>query len=338
MTAVLLAAIVAAGSIVLTGLVRRYALARSLLDHPNARTSHVTPTPRGGGVAIVVTFCAAVAWLAADGKVAIGPAAALIGAGGWVALVGFVDDHRHVPAGMRLCAHFIGAAWALAWLGGLPPLPAFGTGLQLGWFGHVAAALFLVWMLNLYNFMDGIDAIAGIEAITVALGGAALWWLSTSSETALAPALLAAAAAGFLVWNFPPARIFMGDAGSGFLGLMLGVFAVWSAHEESRLFWSWLILPGVFVVDATLTLIRRVLRGERFYEAHRSHAYQHASRRFGQHRIVALAVGAINVAWLLPIAALVAFGKVDCVLGLLIAYAPLVWLAVRFKAGEKEKG
>ena len=226
MIAALLALIVAVCSILLTGLVRRYALARSLVDHPNARTSHATPTPRGGGVAIVVTYCAAIAWLTAAGTLPIAPATALIGAGAWVALVGFLDDHRHIPAGLRLCAHFIAAAWALAWLGGLPPLPAFGLEWRAGWFGHIAAAFFLVWMLNLYNFMDGIDAIAGIEAITVALGGAAVWSATTSSPAALAPALLAAAAAGFLVWNFPPARIFMGDVGSGFLGLVLGVFAV----------------------------------------------------------------------------------------------------------------
>jgi Fuc2NAc and GlcNAc transferase len=336
MNTALLALIVAACSVLLTGVVRRYAIARSLLDHPNARTSHAAPTPRGGGVAIVLTFVAAVAWLAAQGTVPFGPASALIGAGGWVALVGFLDDHRHVPAGLRLGAHFVGAAWALAWLGGMPALAAFGTELRLGWFGHIAAAIFLVWMLNLYNFMDGIDAIAAIEAITVALGGTALWWVASSSSGSLVPALLAAATAGFLAWNFPPARIFMGDVGSGFLGLVLAVFAIWSAHEDGRLFWGWVILLGVFVVDSTLTLIRRVLRGERFYEAHRSHAYQHAARRFGQHRIVALGVGAINVAWLLPIAALVARGRIDGVLGVVIAYAPLLWLAIKFKAGEKE--
>jgi Fuc2NAc and GlcNAc transferase len=336
MTAALLALLVAGLSLLLTGVVRRYAIARSLLDHPTARSSHAAPTPRGGGVAIVVTFCAAIVWLTVAGQLGAQPAIALLGAGSLVALVGFVDDHRHVPAGLRLCAHFVAAVWALAWLGGLPPLIVFGTEWRLGWFGHAAAALLLVWVLNLYNFMDGIDAIAGIEAVTVALGGAALWLITTGSDAAVVPALLAAASAGFLAWNLPPARIFMGDVGSGFLGLVLAVFAVWAAHEESRLFWSWIILLGVFVVDATMTLIRRVVRGERFYEAHRSHAYQYAARHVGQHRIVALSVGAINVAWLLPIAALVALGKIDGVLGVLIAYVPLVWLALHFKAGTKE--
>jgi Fuc2NAc and GlcNAc transferase len=320
----------------LTGAVRRYALSRGLLDTPNERSSHHVSTPRGGGVAIVIAFGAALAWMVLAGRVGTNGAVALAGAGGWVALVGFLDDHGHIAARWRLAAHFLGAAWALAWIGGLPPLPVAGFELPLGWLGHVAAAIFLVWVLNLTNFMDGIDAIAGIEAVTVALGGAALWWIGTGSPHAVAPLMLAAAAAGFLVWNFPPARIFMGDAGSGFLGLVLGLFAVWSAHDDARLFWSWVILLGVFVVDATVTLARRVLRGERFYEAHRSHAYQYASRRHGGHRPVSLAVGAINLVWLLPLAALAAAGWLDGLAATLIAYAPLVAVALHYKAGAKE--
>jgi len=336
MNAALLVICVAVLSVVLTGAMRRYALARRLLDQPNERSSHVVATPRGGGVAIVIAFCAAMVWLWSVGDIAYAEAIALVGAGGWVALVGFLDDHGHIAARWRLLAHFLGAAWALYWIGGLPPLVLFGTEMQLGWVGHAAAAVLLVWLLNLYNFMDGIDAIAGIEAVTVAIGGALLWSLTTGSSAALAPAVLAAASAGFLAWNLPPARIFMGDAGSGFLGLVLAVFAVWSAHDAGQLFWSWMILLGVFVVDATVTLIRRILRGERFYEAHRSHAYQYAARQYGQHRVVSFAVGAINLLWLLPIATLVAFGKLDGLLATLVAYAPLGWLALRFKAGAKE--
>lgn len=323
-------------SLFLTGALRRYALARSLMDIPNGRSSHSVPTPRGGGVAIVLSFLAALPLLALVGVLAWPVMWALLGAGGWVAVVGFLDDHGHIAARWRLLAHFIGAGWALGWLGGLPPLVIFGFDLDLGWLGYALAAFYLVWLLNLYNFMDGIDGIASIEAICVCLGGAVLYLLLDQGAAALAPLSLAVAVAGFLFWNFPPARIFMGDAGSGFLGIALGVLSLQAAWVAPQLLWSWLILLGVFIVDATWTLFRRLLRGDKVYEAHRSHAYQYASREFGRHLPVTLAVAVLNLFWLLPIALWVGLGGVDGALGLLVAYLPLVWLAVRFKAGKLE--
>lgn len=304
----------------LTGLLRRYALAASVLDIPNARSSHSTPTPRGGGVAIVLVFLAGILllyWFSAL------PAAAfygLFGAGAWIAVIGFIDDHQHIPARWRLIGHFIGAAWGLFWLNSLP--------FNLGWLGYGLAAFYLVWLLNLYNFMDGIDGIASIEAISVTIGGVLLLGVSASYPLLL----LLTAVAGFLVWNFPPAKIFMGDAGSGFLGIILGLFSLQTPH----LLTSWLILLGVFIVDATWTLARRFLRGEKVYEAHRSHAYQFASRHYSSHKTVSLAVAAINTFWLLPIALWVGLGHLNALLGLIIAYTPLLLLAIRFKAGLAE--
>ncbi|RJG09217.1 glycosyltransferase family 4 protein [Pseudomonas cavernicola] len=328
--------VVAGVSLLLTGALRRYALARNLIDIPNARSSHSVPTPRGGGVAIVLSFLVALPLLASVGVLAWPVMWALLGAGAWIAVVGLLDDHGHVAVRWRLLAHFIGAGWALGWLGGLPPLVIFGFDLELGWLGYALAAFYLVWLLNLYNFMDGIDGIASAEAICVCLGGALLYLLLGEGATALVPLSLAVAVAGFLFWNFPPARIFMGDAGSGFLGIALGVLSLQAAWVAPQLLWSWLILLGVFIVDATWTLLRRLLRGDRVYEAHRSHAYQYASRQFGKHLPVTLAVAALNLFWLLPIALWVGLGGVDGALGLLVAYLPLVWVAVRFKAGERE--
>lgn len=320
----------------LTWLLRRYAVARSLMDIPNERSSHTVPTPRGGGVAIVLTFLAAVMVLAFLGLMEKPSALGLIGAGALVAVVGFMDDHRHIAARWRLLAHFLGAAWILYWMQGLPTLVLFGIALNLGWVGYGLVALLLVWLLNLYNFMDGIDGIAGIEAVTVGIGGALLYSLVGQGAMAIAPLALAAVVAGFLYWNFPPAKIFMGDAGSGFLGIVIGGLTLQAAWIEPQLFWGWLILLGVFVVDATFTLIRRLLRGDKVYEAHRSHAYQFASRKLGAHLPVSLAVLTINIIWLLPCACAVALGYVDGALGLLIAYVPLVLLVARFKAGEIE--
>ncbi|MGV8864519.1 MAG: MraY family glycosyltransferase [Pseudomonas sp.] len=327
---------IAVVSFFLTAALRRYAIARSLMDIPNARSSHSLPTPRGGGVAIVLAFLLALGLLFGLGALTYSDFLAIAGAGGLVAVIGFMDDHGHIAARWRLLGHFTAAAWMLAWLGGLPAISLFGATFSLGWVGHALTLLYLVWMLNLYNFMDGIDGLASVEAVCAALGACLLYGLSGHADSIWAPFLLAVSVAGFLCWNFPPARIFMGDAGSGFLGIVLGGLSLQAAWILSSLFWGWLILLGVFVVDATFTLIRRLLRGDKVYEAHRSHAYQFASRAYGRHLPVTLAVALINVLWLLPIAVCVVCFGLDGALGLLIAYVPLVALAVKFHAGELE--
>ena len=317
----------------LTWALRHYALANSVMDIPNARSSHRIPTPRGGGVAIVVTFLAAVIVLWGAGLLSLSYVLAVGGAAAWIAVVGFMDDHGHIPARWRLLAHFLGAAWAVYWLGGVAPVDLFGVILDLGWLGMFLAVLYLVWLLNLYNFMDGIDGIASIEAISVTAAGALFHYLIGQSASAGVSLALLAAVLGFLIWNFPPAKIFMGDAGSGFLGMVMGVMSLQAGWIEPELFWCWLIMLGVFVVDATLTLLRRLIRGEKVYEAHRSHAYQFASRRFASHRVVTLSVLGINLLWLLPMALLVLNGILSGVGGLIIAYAPLIFLAMYFRAG-----
>lgn len=322
-------------SLMLTAGLRRYAVSRSLIDIPNGRSSHTVPTPRGGGVAIVVTFLLAVLLLAVQQQMAMASVMAFVGAGGLIAVVGFMDDHGHIAARWRLLGHFIAAAWALYWLGGLAPLNIMGTAIALGLIGNVLAAFYLVWMLNLYNFMDGIDGIASVEAICACMGACLIYTMCGYSDLIGLPLLLAAAVAGFMFWNFPPAKIFMGDAGSGFLGLVLGLLSLQAAWVSSQLFWAWLILLGVFIVDATFTLVRRLIRGDKVYEAHRSHAYQFASRRFG-HLRVTWAVGLINVFWLLPVALWVALTGHEGLLGISVAYAPLIALAIKFKAGQLE--
>ncbi|MBP1147346.1 Fuc2NAc and GlcNAc transferase [Pseudomonas sp. PvP027] len=323
-------------SLILTALLRKYALAKSLIDIPNARSSHSIPTPRGGGVAIVITFIMAMAVLGWAGYLPSSAFVAIVGSGGLVAVIGFMDDHGHIAARWRLLGHFAAAAWALFWLDGLAPLDVMGWTFDAGPLWQVLAAFYLVWMLNLYNFMDGIDGIAGIEAVTVCLGMSITYALGGHAGLSWEVLMLAAAAAGFLYWNFPPAKIFMGDAGSGFLGIVLGVLSIQGSWASPQLFWCWLILLGVFVVDATVTLVRRLLRRERLYEAHRSHAYQFASRHYGRHLPVTLAVGLINLVWLLPIALWVALGDGEGLIWAVIAYCPLILLALRFSAGKAE--
>lgn len=278
---------------------------------------------------------AAVLVLGAAGELRWPVVAGFAGGGALLAIIGFRDDCSDVPALWRLLGHFTAAVWVLAWMGGLPPVPINGFSLELGWVGHGLAAVAVVWFINLTNFMDGIDSLAAVEALTVAAGGVVLHLVATPQSTRWFVLLVfASVILGFLMWNWPPARIFMGDSGSGFLGLMLAAFALHAAWEAPILLWSWIILVGAFVVDATVTLARRVARGERFYEAHRSHAYQHAAHRWGSHRRIVLVVAAVNLLWLLPLAILVAIGWVIGPLAVMIAYLPLVGVAARLKAGK----
>jgi Fuc2NAc and GlcNAc transferase len=319
----------------MTLLLRHYALKRSLIDIPNDRSSHILPTPRGGGVAIVICFFVALLLLAQIGFIERSACFGLLGSGALVALIGFADDHGHIAARWRLLGHFAAAAWGLYWLGGLTTLTVMGQLINLGWMGNFLALVYLVWMLNLYNFMDGIDGLASVEALTACLGMCLIYWSVGAVGLIWAPLILIGAVSGFLCWNFPPARIFMGDAGSGFLGITLGGMALWASTAKAEFLWCWLILLGFFVVDATLTLLRRLLQGKKIYQAHRSHAYQRAARAFNSHKKVTLFVGAVNIVWLLPIAIIVARGFVDGFIAMGIAYLPIVLLVLKFGAEEE---
>jgi Fuc2NAc and GlcNAc transferase len=319
-------------SVALTGLARLYAMHNGLVDQPNSRSSHSWPTLRGGGIGFVITFEVTVVLLAVVGLVPLATSVALLGGGAAVAAIGFLDDHQHVPARFRFVVHVLAAIWVVAWLDPTVEDAIGGTDLP-AWVAALATVMFIVWLLNLYNFMDGIDGLAGVEAVTAGLGGAVVaFWLLPESGVWVLPLLLAAAVGGFLAWNVPPARIFMGDVGSGFLGVCFAVLALESLAATPRLFWAWMILLGVFIVDATFTLVRRTMRGRPFYEAHRSHAYQHAASRFG-HLPVMLAAGICNLLWLLPFAWLVATGRLAPFWGIGIAYLPLLGALIYFGGG-----
>lgn len=193
-----LAPAVAALALLLTWCLRRYALARSLIDVPNARSSHTVPTPRGGGVAIVLSFLIALPVLFIGDVITRSVTWALLGAGAAVAVLGFLDDHGHIAARWRLLGHFSAAAWALFWLGGLPAITLPWVVLDLSWAGHILAAFYLVWMLNLYNFMDGIDGLASVEALCACLGACLIYWLVGYQALIWAPLLLSMAVLGFL--------------------------------------------------------------------------------------------------------------------------------------------
>jgi Fuc2NAc and GlcNAc transferase len=219
---------------------------------------------------------------------------ALLGGGVAVAVVGWLDDRRGLPAGMRALVHVLAAGWAVWCLGGFPSLDLGVAVVPLGTAGSLLAVVGLVWLTNLYNFMDGIDGLAASEAVGVGLVGGVLLAAAGATGLSLVALALAAAAGGFLVFNWPPAKIFMGDVGSGLLGYAFGVLAMASELAGAVPLIVWMILLAVFIVDATATLIRRVVNGERWFEAHRSHAYQRAVQTGYSHHAVTVAVMGLN--------------------------------------------
>ena len=291
-------------SLLCTMTVGRYA-ARRLLDVPNERSSHVRATPRGGGLAIGGVFLGAMGLLWVWDKGSMPTITAVVGGGCLVMAIGWLDDHRHVAAGLRIVIHSFAGAWAVYWLGGFSSLHLGPLTLQLGWLGHILAVLGIVWMINLYNFMDGIDGLAAGEAVTVASIAAILLWWQGAMELTLLAALFAAACGGFLWWNWSPAKIFMGDVGSGFLGYCFAVLMLASEKAGAVPVMVWIILLAVFVLDATFTLLGRVIRGEKWYTAHRTHAYQRLTQMGFSHARVASGVLLTNLFLLAPIAWLV---------------------------------
>jgi Fuc2NAc and GlcNAc transferase len=321
----LLLGVVFAASFAATGAVRIYSLKHQLVEVPGPRHSHTTPTPHGGGVAIAATFLGATVFLVVIGALPLKLFMALFGSGLVVAAIGFWDDHVPVPVQWRILVHFVAAIWALYWLGGFPPLPVGNSTWSLGLAGHLIGVVAAVWLIN---------GIAAVETIMVVVGACLIMVVKRPDDSVLWLGLLGAATLGFLPWNWPPARIFMGDVGSGFLGFNLAVFALYTAHAGALTVWSWTILLGVFIVDATVTLLRRIVTGQRWYVAHRSHAYQHAALRWHSHQRVTLAIFVINIAWLLPLAWFVNGHRELGLIAVNVALIPLLLLALMLGAGR----
>ena len=321
-----------------TGLQRRFALRSGLIDVPNARSSHSIPTPRSGGVAIFAASTLAFVALWLLGALDDGLFGALLVGGSAIALIGYLDDRMTLSALLRLVVHLGAASWLVFSLGGVPPLKLGADIIDLGWTGHVLGVAAIVWVVNLFNFMDGIDGLAAAQAIFVSVAAAGLLLLTGNVSSASPAALVfASACGGFLLWNWPPAKIFMGDVGSGFLGFSVASMALGASREQPAAAVLFLVLGGVFFVDATTTLVRRLLRLEHFYQAHRIHAYQWLTRRFGSHLPVLMLVIAINLVWLLPFGWLVMKYTTHIGVWVALALIPLVVAALAAGAGKREK-
>lgn len=313
MTALALIGCAALLAAALTWLARRYALARHLVDQPGERRSHQAATPRGGGVAIVVVMFVALLW---PGKHGLQAAVALPMALGLalVAGIGWWDDHRPLSARLRLAAHVVAGMLLAAGL--------HGAGLDVP--TCVVLGVTAVVLVNVWNFMDGINGLAASQAALVAATAAVL--VGPGAQGWMPGWLLVAACIGFIPFNFPRARIFLGDVGSGALGYLLallaGLVALGGADGPGRGDAMLLLLPAsAFLVDASLTLARRILRRERWWEPHVQHAYQASARRHG-HTVTTLAYGLWSaggawLAWML--------GGNDRAVGFMMCAAVAAW-------------
>lgn len=271
---------------------RQYAVKQIILDIPNHRSLHTSPTPRGGGLAIVISVLMMTAVLLFTHQITVEIFAAIIGGGGIVAITGWIDDRRGMPAAWRFLLYTVAAFWACYWL-----LPASGSIIVLlCWFAVIS------WMTNLYNFMDGSDGLAASQAIYAAAGSALMMFLSGEQGGGLLLWVLAASGTGFILWNWPPARIFMGDTGSCFIGYLFGTMALLTCTQDSLPSAVWLILLAIFITDASLTLLKRFVNGEKWYAAHRSHSYQLLVQSGLSHRDLIIRVWIIFLAVLSPLA------------------------------------
>lgn len=244
-----------------------------ILDHPNERSLHVRPVPRGGGLAILIAIIICGAATAVLHHI---PHLREITIGMFiVAGVSFLDDRFSVPFFYRLIAHV--AATTIILYGGFALHRLEMPGASWQWSATVSAmisALFIIWMVNLYNFMDGMDGLAGGMAVFGFGTFAAMGWIAGHITFSAISMIIAAASAGFLFFNFPPARIFMGDIGSSTLGFLAAVLSLWGARENVFPFWAAVLVFSPFIADATVTLIRRLLQREKVWQAHKTHYYQ----------------------------------------------------------------
>ncbi len=303
-----------------TGLVLTLLRRHAVLDRPNERSSHATPRPRGAGLAVIVVF--ALGWAAAALFLAAPFEPVILAAVVGLAAVSWFDDLRGLPVGVRLLAHL---AAVVAGLSAFPPELMVFQGLLPPLVDRIAAGLLWLWFVNLYNFMDGIDGIAGVETLAIAIGASVCATLAVIAPFPYAATvLIGAGAAGFLTWNWQPARIFLGDVGSVPLGFLTGWLLLLLALHGSWI--AAVIVPLYYLADATLTFLKRLVRGEKVWRAHASHFYQQAARRSGSHARVA---GAIAVADALLIAsagvAAAGYAPIACLIFAAAVVGVLLW-------------
>ncbi|MCT7590669.1 MraY family glycosyltransferase [Aliarcobacter butzleri] len=262
-------------SFLLTYFIKNYMIKKSLVASVNERSSHTVPTPHGGGIALAITWFIGLIYLYFIGEISPNLFYALL-FGAVISIVSFFDDIYELSPKLRLMIQALVAIGGLYFLGGFETLTFGIFDIQNPIFTNIFAFLMIIWFINLYNFLDGINGYAGSQAVFLSLAGFVLF--SGNHFLVLAVAVL-----GFLYWNWNKAKIFMGDVGSTLLGYNIAIFTIYYANQEATNFWIWIILFGVYWFDATLTLVRRKLNKEKLSQAHKKHAYQRLTQSGWSH-------------------------------------------------------
>lgn len=327
--------LVALTSFVLVGLMRSLALKFVWLDVANARSLHSGSKPRGGGLAIVIANLVAVT-LVAHHHLLVSHLLYPISIGGLlIAAVGLYDDLAPVSVRVRLAIQSVAAWIAVSQLGGITTLTLFTHVILLGAWGKLLAFVGVLWLINLFNFMDGIDGLATSQAIFMLVTAAVALFTIGVHGLVIIYCILAAALSGFLVWNWAPAKIFLGDVGSSFIGYMMACLLLHSVNNQLLPLTFWLTIGGCFFVDATYTLLKRLATGQRVYQAHRLHAYQKVSLLLESHARVVVLIQLINCLWLLPLAFITLQSNRYQFVCMLSAILPLLLVARLLQAGKQ---
>lgn len=271
-------------SFLLTYFIKNYMIKKSLIATVNERSSHSVPTPHGGGIAISITWFIGLFYLFFTNQIEQNFFYALL-CGIVISIVSFFDDIYELSPKLRLIIQAIVAIGGLYFLGGFETLTFGIFDIQNSIFTNIFAFFMIIWFINLYNFLDGINGYAGSEAVFLAVAGFILF--GGNHFLVLAVAIL-----GFLYWNWNKAKIFMGDVGSTLLGYNVAIFTIYYANQEPTNFWIWIILFSVYWFDATLTLIRRKLNKEKLSQAHKKHAYQRLTQaRWSHYKVTNYSIG-----------------------------------------------
>ena len=312
---------------------KKSALRLKIVAIPNERSLHNKVTPRGGGIIIAIVFLAFLLVFYITRQIMVAEFLVLFGGGLIMAVTGFLDDILELKASIRFIIQFFAVGWGLYWIGGIPSTVFFERLPVLYAIANAVAVVALVWFINSFNFIDGIDGLAtsGATFFSLSIGGYFLWQGIEPYGSLLI--VLAACSLAFLCFNWPPAKIFLGDAGSNFFGYLFGAMILITVKNGNLSIWTWLIILAYLITDTTTTTFLRLCLVKGWYHTHRSHAYQNLARVLDNHKFVTCLITGINVFYLLPLAYLsiqyqqyawLAFAaSVIPILGFVLKYGPL---------------